>query len=101
MQNSNFPAKGGSASGGKVQNWGGIAHFLALAIISGSSVWAFLRFEDSPLFQLYVVIAAAVAYNAWGMIYHYFRRRLTLDLVLEYLLVGALVILLFFWTLFS
>ena len=85
----------------KVQNFGWVAHFLALAIIFASSLWAFLRFDDSPILQLYVVIAAVVAYDAWGLIYHYFRRRLTLDLVLEYLLVGALVILLFFWTLFS
>jgi len=81
--------------------WGWAAHFLALAIIFSTSLWAFLQFDDSPILQLYVVIAAVVAYDAWGLIYHYFRRRLTLDLVLEYLLVGALVILLFFWTLFS
>ena len=74
---------------------------MALAIIFISSLWAFLRVGDSPILQLYVVIAAVVAYDAWGLIYHYFRRRLTLELVLEYLLVGALVILLFFWTLFS
>jgi hypothetical protein len=85
----------------KIQNWGIIAHFLALAIIAGSSIWAFLQFDDSPVLQLYVVVAAVVAYDAWGLIYHYLRRRLTLELVLEYLLVGALVILLFFWTLFS
>ena len=77
------------------------AHLLALGIIMVSSLWAFLRFEDSPILQLYVVVAAVVAYNAWGLIYHYFRRQLTLELVLEYLLLGALVILLFFWTLFS
>jgi len=74
---------------------------MALAIIFISSLWAFLRVGDSPILQLYVVIAAVVAYDAWGLIYHYLRRRLTLELVLEYLLVGALVILLFFWTLFS
>jgi len=74
---------------------------MALAIIFISSLWAFLRVGDSPTLQLYIVIAAVVAYDAWGLIYHYLRRRLTLELVLEYLLVGALVILLFFWTLFS
>jgi len=84
-----------------MKNWGWAAHFMALAIIFISSLWAFLRVGDSPILQLYVVIAAVVAYDAWGLIYHYFRRRLTLELVLEYLLVGALVILLFFWTLFS
>lgn len=85
----------------KVKNLGIAAHFAALGIIFSSSLWAFLRFEDSPILQLYVVIAAVAAYDAWGLIYHYFHRRLTLDLVLEYLLVGALVILLFFWTLFA
>ncbi|MEX1068512.1 MAG: hypothetical protein WED08_01760 [Patescibacteria group bacterium] len=84
-----------------MKNWGAIAHFGALVVIFATSLWAFLRFEESPILQLYVVIAAVFAYDAWGMIYHYFHRRLTLDLVLEYLLVGALVILLFFWTLFS
>ena len=81
--------------------WPAWAHFAALVIIFASSLWAFLRFEDSPTLQLYVVIAAVIAYDAWGMIYHYFRRRLTVDLVLEYLLVGGLGVLLFFWTLFS
>ncbi len=78
-----------------------IAHYLALSIIFGTSILAFLQFKEAPLMQLYVVVAAVVSYNFWGLIYHYFRRRLTLDLILEYLLVGALVILLFFWTLFS
>lgn len=77
------------------------AHVLALVLISTASVVAFLRLEGSPLLQLYVVIAAVVAYNGWGIIYHFYHKRLTLSLVLEYLLVGALVILLFFWTLFS
>lgn len=85
----------------KMKNYGFLAHLFALAIIFGCSLWAFLQFEDSPLLQLYVVIAAVVAYNAWGLIYHYFRRWLTLELVLEYLLMGALVILLFFWTMFA
>lgn len=76
-------------------------YVLSLILISITSIVAFLRLEGSPLLQLYVVIAAVVAYNGWGLIYHLYRKRLTLNLVLEYLLVGALVILLFFWTLFS
>lgn len=77
------------------------AYILSLVLISVVSIVAFLRLESSPLLQLYVVIAAVVAYNGWGLIYHLYRKRLTLNLVLEYLLVGALVVLLFFWTLFS
>jgi len=83
------------------RDWAMLAHIVALGVIFGVSIFAFLHFEGVLLMQLYVVVAAVIAYDVWGMFYHYFRRRLTLDLVLEYLLVGAVVILLFFWTLFS
>lgn len=78
-----------------------VVHFLALGAIFAISLTAFLRFEGSAVMQLYTVVMAVVAYTGWGMIYHFLSRRLTLSIILEYLLVGALVILLFFWTLFS
>lgn len=78
-----------------------IAHFLALVLIFVISLTAFLSFKDNPVMQLYTVVMAVLAYNGWGVIYHLYRKSLALDIILEYLLVGALVILLFFWTLFS
>lgn len=78
-----------------------IVHLVALASIFIVSVAAFIRFSDSPLLQLYTVVAAVAAYVGWGITYHFLDKHLTLSIVLEYLLVGALVILLFFWTLFS
>lgn len=78
-----------------------VAHLLALALIFVVSVVAFIRFSGSPLLQLYVVVAAVLAYIIWGLVYYFLNRRLTLSIILEYLLVGALVILLFFWTLFA
>jgi len=78
-----------------------VAHLVALASIFIVSVAAFLRFSDSPLLQLYTVIASVLAYVGWGITYHFLDKHLTLSIIVEYLLVGALVILLFFWTLFS
>lgn len=78
-----------------------ILHLVTLLLILISSVWAFIYFKDLLLMQLYVVVAAVVTYIAWGAIYHFLNKRLTFELLLEYLLVGALALLLFSWTLFS
>ncbi|PIS12436.1 hypothetical protein COT70_00900 [candidate division WWE3 bacterium CG09_land_8_20_14_0_10_47_33] len=78
-----------------------ILHLFTLSLIFVASVWAFLYYRQLPLMQLYVVTLAVVTYVAWGAIYHFLNKRLTLELLLEYILVGALVLLLFFWTFFS
>lgn len=78
-----------------------ILHIIALLLIFICSVRAFIYFKELPLMQLYVVVTAIVAYIAWGAIYHFLNKRLTLELILEYILVGALALLLFSWTLFT
>lgn len=78
-----------------------ILHIVTLLLIFISSVWAFFHFKELPLMQLYVVATAIAAYIAWGVIYHFLNKRLTLELLLEYILVGALALLLYSWTLFS
>lgn len=78
-----------------------ILHIIALLLIFVSGVWAFIYFKISPAMQLYVVVVAVAAYIAWGMIYHFLSKRLTVELILEYILVGALVLLLYFWTMFT
>lgn len=79
----------------------GFTHLLTLSAIFVLAVFAFLRFAGSPIMQLFVVVVAVLAYIGWGVIYHFLNKQLTLSIFLEYLLVGALVILLFFWTLFA
>jgi len=78
-----------------------ILHIIALLLIFICSVRAFIYFKELPLMQLYVVVAAVVTYIGWGAIYHFLNKRLTLELILEYILVGALALLLFSWTLFT
>ncbi|MDP2735394.1 MAG: hypothetical protein Q8P12_04250 [bacterium] len=58
-----------------------------------------MRFRGFEALQLYVVSAAVFAYIGWGALFHYYHRRLNWGMVLEYFLIGALVLLLFFWLL--
>jgi len=76
-------------------------HAAALLLILIGALWTFTYFNGSALRQFYVVIAAVVAHIVWGIIYHSLNKQLTAGLLLEYVLVGALVLLLFSWTLFA
>jgi hypothetical protein len=78
-----------------------ITHLSVLGAISTLSVLAFVRFNGMELLQLYVVAVAVIAYIAWGVVYHFYHKSLSWGVFLEYVLVGSLVILLFFWTLFA
>jgi len=78
-----------------------LSHVLVLGAIFILSVSAFIKFNGAELTQLYIVAAAVVAYIAWGLVYHFYHKSLSWGLFLEYVLVGALVLLLFFWTLFA
>ncbi len=78
-----------------------ILHLSTLLLILVSAVQAFIHFKSLPSMQLYVVFAAIFAYIGWGAIYHFLDKRLTLRLLLEYILIGLLALLLFSWTLFS
>jgi hypothetical protein len=78
-----------------------LIHLVVLGLIFTLSVLAFVKFKGMELLQLYVVVVAVLAYIAWGVVYHFYHKSLNWGIFLEYVLVGALVILLFFWTLFA
>lgn len=52
-----------------------------------------------PLREFYVVLAVGAAYVLWGTLHHLARGRLSLYIFLEYLLLAALVVGLFLFTL--
>ncbi|MEX1061619.1 MAG: hypothetical protein WEC39_00715 [Patescibacteria group bacterium] len=74
-------------------------HAGVLAVIFGLALWGFLRFQDAQIVQLYIAVVAVLAYVGWGALFHYFHKRLSLSILVEYLLVGALVLLMVFWLL--
>lgn len=76
-------------------------HAVVLLVILIGALWTFTYFSGSALYQFYVVITAVVVHTVWGVIYHSINKQLTAGLLLEYVLIGVLVLLLFSWTLFT
>ena len=74
-------------------------HAGVLAAIFGLALWGFMRFRGAEIIQFYVAGVAVLAYVVWGTLFHYFHKRLSLSLFIEYLLIGALVLLMVFWLL--
>jgi len=74
-------------------------HTGVLVVIFVLALWGFMRFRGSEIVQLYVAVVAVLAYVGWGTLFHYFHKRLSLSLFIEYLLIGALVLLMIFWLL--
>ena len=78
-----------------------VTHIIVLLAIIAGAIGAFVYFNGSALYQFCVVVAAVVINAVWGVFYHYSNKRLTAGLIWEYVLIGALVLLLFSWTIFS
>ena len=69
-------------------------HLLVLLVILAAGVTAFLFVSPNITVQLYVGIITAVAYVLWGLIHHVVKKDLHQKIVVEYLLIGAIAIVL-------
>lgn len=69
-------------------------HFLVLILILGGGLGMFYYARgDAPL-QLAVGIVTAVSYVAWGLLHHAMQQDLHKKIVIEYILIGALAVML-------
>ena len=71
-----------------------IIHFLVLIGILGAGVLTFIVVAPNTTIQLLVGIITAVAYVLWGLIHHTIQQDLHQKIVVEYLLIGAIAIVL-------
>lgn len=69
-------------------------HFLVLIAILGAGVFTFIRVAPNTTLQLFVGIVTAVAYVLWGLVHHAIKKDLHQRVVVEYLLIGAIAIVL-------
>lgn len=69
-------------------------HFFVLIIILAVGVFMFLGLRPNTTLQLYVGIATAVGYVLWGLVHHAVKKDLHQKIVVEYLLIGAIAIVL-------
>jgi len=71
-----------------------VIHFLVLIAILAVGVCTFIYVRPNTTIQLFVGIITAVAYVFWGFIHHAIKKDLHQKIVVEYLLIGAIAIVL-------
>ncbi len=70
---------------------------LFFGLIAFVSLFVYYRFDKSA--EIKIMAMAAGFYALWGMLHHLLEDRLTLDIAIEYLLIGFFVFLLVFTSL--
>lgn len=69
-------------------------HYLVLFLLLGAGVLSFYLVRPNVTAQLIVGIITAVGYVAWGVIHHAVDGDLHPKIVIEYVLIGAIAIVL-------
>ncbi len=70
-----------------------LSHFFVLLLILGGGIAAFFSIHGDNKAQLAVGIATSIAYIVWGIIHHASIGDLHRRVVVEYILVGAVAVL--------
>ncbi len=65
-------------------------HYFVLFAILGGGMWAFSFVRPNVTLQLLVGLATALAYVLWGVIHHVIQKDLHPKIVIEYMLIGAI-----------
>lgn len=71
-------------------------HFLILSAILGLGTLLFFYENGNHAAQLTIGIITSIAYAAWGIIHHAIEEDLHRKVVVEYILIGAIAIVIFF-----
>lgn len=72
-----------------------LLHHILLALILVTGGFLFFRFQHFPNYQFLAVVGTVLAYWLWGAGHHAYHRRLTHHVMLEYILIGLVVIFMF------
>ena len=71
-----------------------VIHFLVLVAILASGIFTFIYVRPNTTLQLFVGIVTSIAYVIWGLIHHAVQKDLHRKIMVEYLLIGAIAIVL-------
>jgi hypothetical protein len=69
-------------------------HFFVLLILLGVGVGTFFYVQPNVALQLLVGITTSVAYVVWGLVHHAMQKDLHPKIVIEYMLIGAIAVVL-------
>jgi hypothetical protein len=71
-----------------------VIHYIVLAIILCAGLAAFYWARPDAALQFIVGVVVSVSYVAWGLIHHALQKDLHQKIVVEYILIGAIAIIL-------
>lgn len=69
-------------------------HYLVLLGILGGGVWTFFFVAPNVTLQLLVGLVTVLGYIFWGVIHHIIQKDLHHKIVIEYILIGAIALVL-------
>ncbi|OGC50301.1 hypothetical protein A2716_03775 [candidate division WWE3 bacterium RIFCSPHIGHO2_01_FULL_40_23] len=72
-----------------------ISHLIFLFVGLSVSFLFFFLFRFNLRYQFFSVLAGVSYYVLWAFVHHYLEDRLTFQIILEYVLIGGIVTLLF------
>jgi hypothetical protein len=64
-----------------------ITHYLPLIAVLTASLIGFVLFSYDKALQISLAIATGSAYFVWGLIHHYIHKDLSIEIVVEYLVI--------------
>lgn len=71
-----------------------IFHYIVLIFILAGGIFSFYYVRGNATLQLAISIVVSVSYVIWGILHHMLEHTLHKRIVIEYLLIGAIAIVL-------
>lgn len=65
-------------------------HYIPLLSILLAGIAGFIIFSYDIAFQISVLVATSAGYVTWGIAHHYLHKDLEVSVAIEYIIVGAL-----------
>jgi hypothetical protein len=74
-----------------------VNHYAVLMAGIMLGLWALIRWRYIPQMQLWVILAMAAGYVLWGVFHHLLIKDLSVKIMLEYVLIAALFVSVFWF----
>lgn len=71
-----------------------ITHYIVLIAILAIGAWTFFAVSPNKQLQLFTGIALSASYAVWGIVHHWAKREHHAKVVIEYVLIGAIAVVL-------
>lgn len=75
-------------------------HLLILLLMVAVAVSTIISYQDLPIMQFKILAGLGFGYIIWAFLYHYLDKTLTLEIIIEYILIVLVGILFVYGILF-